>query len=147
MQEVVKLDNFIIKKNIDEIDLSKTGKYTLKNKKKFGITSIKHNYSYEIHYNSNYIGGIEGYIEDNILYIKYLFIFEEYRRMKLGSKLIQIIESHAKFFKCNYIFLTLHENEFTDFYKKLGFMILFEINHRFIDLLSSFLYPLSSVDL
>ena len=49
--------------------------------------------------------------------------------MKLGSKLIQIIESHAKFFKCNYIFLTLHENEFTDFYKKLGFMILFEINN------------------
>ena len=40
MQEVVKLDNFIIKKNIDEINLSKTGKYTLKNKKKFGITSI-----------------------------------------------------------------------------------------------------------
>ena len=95
----------------------------------FSLNSIKHNYSYEIHYNNNYIGGIEGYIEDNILYIKYLFIFEEYRRMKLGSKLIQIIESHAKFFKCNYIFLTLHEDEYTEFYKKQGFMILFEINN------------------
>ena len=129
MQEIIDYHNFFIKKNITEFNLTETGKKIIKEHKRKGLKNVKHKYEYTIYYNKMYIGGIDGYVEYNTMKINNIFIQKEFRNNKLGTKLINLIEEHAKFFDCKNCFMEILDIDLTDFFAKKGFCIVFEMNN------------------
>lgn len=129
MQEIIDYHNFFIKKNISEFDLTETGKKMIKHHKKKGLKNEKHKYEYTIYYNNIYIGGIDGFVEYNTMKIENLYIQKEFRNNKLGTKLINLIKEHGKFFQCKNCFIEILDIDLSDFFSKLGFNIIFQMNN------------------
>ena len=74
---------------------------------------------------SQIIGGINGYIFVSDIgswaSVEYAWVDESSRRVGIGTKLFEKIESLAKMKNCNHIQLLTFDYQAVDFYKKLGF--------------------------
>ena len=74
--------------------------------------------------NHNVIAGINGLMYCwGILYIDILFVNENYRYQKLGSRLLQKIETEAKLLNANLSHLDTFDWQAKDFYLKAGYEV------------------------
>lgn len=70
------------------------------------------------------LGGIQAYqVNWGILHIELLFVFESYRKAKIGSKLLQYVEDIARKQGCYLAQLDTFDFQAKDFYLNLGYSI------------------------
>lgn len=71
-------------------------------------------------------GGCSGYIFYGCLYIDLLWVEEDLRGQRYGTKLVQEAEDLAKQHNCRFVTVNTMDFEALDFYKELGFYVEFE---------------------
>ncbi len=77
--------------------------------------------------NENVISGLSGFTNWGWLYIRLLWVSEEHRGQKLGSKLILAAEEEAKKRNCCGVWVDTFSKEARSFYESLGYSVFGEL--------------------
>lgn len=92
---------------------------------KMGVTCNYLPFNFIAKENNKVIGIITGHSYYKEVYIEDLIIFEQYRNMHIGSRLINSVEKHFKNKGFENINLTTYNFQAPEFYKKCGFKLEF----------------------
>ena len=65
--------------------------------------------------------GVSGYTWCGCCYISYLWVAEAVRGRRIGSELMQAVESHAREKACRIILVATHSFQAPQFYARMGF--------------------------
>ena len=110
----------IIHKNLKDFNESILGPYEAK---PFCIDASAEN---------KVIGGINGDIFGKICRISEAWVHNDYRKLKLGTKLFKEVEEFAKQNNCRLIQLETNEFQAKGFYEKLGYHVIAVLPDNFI---------------
>lgn len=77
------------------------------------------------------LGGIKGHIFERVCGIHMLWVKEEYRKIGIGARLLDDLETHAKKENCTILQTDTTEFQAKDFYLKFGFTIVAELPENF----------------
>lgn len=72
-------------------------------------------------HNGKVVAGLNGHSDWGWLFVKLLWVSDDYRRVGLGTKLMNTAESEAKRRKCRNIWLDTFAFQAPRFYEKLGY--------------------------
>lgn len=112
--KIEKEDEKIIFQGLLEYNLSRIED---KNPKDLGIFLLNEN--------GEKTAGLIGNTHGNWLFIKYLWVSEELREKKIGSRILEQAEETARTRGCKYVFLDTFSFQAPAFYKKYGYREVF----------------------
>ena len=110
----------IIQKNLKKFNESILGQYE---PKPFCLYTTDEN---------KVIGGINGDVFGTICSIFQVWVHDDYRKLKLGTKLFKELEEFARNNKCESIQLDTHEFQARGFYEKIGFNVIAVLPNNFM---------------
>ncbi|MHD0318478.1 GNAT family N-acetyltransferase [Fusobacterium sp. THCT1E2] len=116
--KIEKEDEEIIFQGLLEYNLSRIED---KNPKDLGIFLLNEN--------GEKIAGLIGNTHGNWLFIKYLWVSEELREKKIGSRILEQAEETARTRGCKYVFLDTFSFQAPAFYKKYGYREVFVLEN------------------
>lgn len=116
--KIEKEDEEIIFQGLLEYNLSRIED---KNPKDLGIFLLNEN--------GEKTAGLMGNTHGNWLFIKYLWVSEELREKKIGSRILEQAEKTARTRGCKYVFLDTFSFQAPAFYKKYGYREVFVLEN------------------